>query len=110
MITVSDAPLQLRTDGLSVGGTGLAMSGSSLVFVVCSALVAGRARLMNLRFVAFAALAYAATLVLAALSASAPSILTFVLVRAPFWAVLSTLSYPLGALGARRAAAGCGGA
>jgi MFS family permease len=101
-------PLQLRADGLSTGATGLAMSGSSLVFVAASAVVSRRPGALRLRTVGAAALLYGVTMLLAVADTSAPSVIAFVLVRAPFWAALSTLAYPLGALGARRAGIGIG--
>jgi predicted MFS family arabinose efflux permease len=101
-------PLQLRGDGLSTGATGLVMSASSFAFVLASAIVARGAQFVRLRVAAIAALVYGATLVLAAADQSAPAVITFVLVRAPFWAALSTLAYPLGAVGARRASVGPG--
>ncbi len=103
-------PLQLRAEGLGPGATGLAMSASSLVFVAASAYVARRPGALNLRFVGAAAVLYGLTMLLVTADASAPSLITFVLVRAPFWAVLSTLAFPLGAVGALRAGVGIGAA
>ena len=101
-------PLQLRADGLSAGATGLAMSGSAVVFLLSSALIAGRARAVSLRVVAIAALLYGGSMLLAAGDTSAATMIAFVLLRSPFWAALSTLAYPLAALGAVRAAVGRG--
>jgi predicted MFS family arabinose efflux permease len=103
-------PLELRKDGLGPGSTGLAMSASSLVFVAASAYVARRKGALSLRFVGAAVALYGLTMLLAAADTSAPSMIAFVLVRAPFWASLSTLAYPLGAVGAVRAGVGIGAA
>jgi MFS family permease len=52
--------------------------------------------------------AYAAALLLVITGTSAAAIIAFLLLRAPFWSTLSTLSYPLGAIGAHRADLGRG--
>jgi predicted MFS family arabinose efflux permease len=103
-------PLQLRAEGLGPGATGLAMSASSLVFVVASVYVARRPGALSLRFVGAAAVLYGLTMLLVTADTSAPSLITFVLVRAPFWAALATLAFPLGAVGAIRAGVGIGAA
>jgi hypothetical protein len=103
-------PLELRGEGLGPGATGLAMSASSLVFVAASVYVARRPGALSLRFVGAAAVLYGLTMLLVTADSSAPSLITFVLVRAPFWAALSTLAFPLGAVGALRAGVGIGAA
>jgi MFS family permease len=103
------APLELNRAGLSAGETGLVFSAASGIFVLVSAKVTrfgGRA--VTPRVVGSAALLYAATLLVAVLSGSAAAIIVFLLLRAPFWSTLSTLSYPLGALGAHGADLGRG--
>ncbi len=102
-------PLQLRADGLSAGATGLALSASSALFVLFSAAVIRLgARAVTLRIVGIAALLYGGTMLLVVASTSTAALIGFVLVRAPFWAALSTLAYPLGVLGAQRATVGRG--
>jgi predicted MFS family arabinose efflux permease len=100
-------PLQFRSDGLSEATTGLAFTASSAVFVLCSALVTrAGGRAVSLPAAGLAAILYAATLVLVVLGTSASATVAFLLLRAPFWAAIATLSYPLGALGAQRAGVG----
>jgi MFS family permease len=102
-------PIELRSNGLSPAATGLAFSASSVIFVFISALVTlAGPRAVALRVVGIAALCYAGTMIFVVAGKSTAAIVTFLLVRSPFWAVLSTLSYPLGALGAYRADLGRG--
>jgi predicted MFS family arabinose efflux permease len=102
-------PLGLEADGYSAGDTGLVLTGASIVFVTASLVVTrlGR-RAVSLWVAGVAALLYAFVMSLAVASASALMLVTFAIARAPFWAVLSTLAYPLGAVGARRAGLGSG--
>ncbi len=102
-------PLGLEADGYSAGDTGLVLTGASIVFVAVSLVVTrlgGRA--VSLWVAGLAALLYASVMSLAVASASALALVSFAIARAPFWAVLSTLAYPLGALGARNAGLGSG--
>jgi MFS family permease len=102
-------PIELRGNGLSPAAIGLAFTVSSAIFVCISALVTRvGAKAVALRVVGIAALCYAGTMTFVVAGTSTPAIVTFLLVRSPFWAVLSTLSYPLGALGAYRANLGRG--
>jgi MFS family permease len=102
-------PIELRGNGLSPAAIGLAFTVSSAIFVCISALVTrAGARAVALRVVGIAALCYAGTMTFVVAGTSNAAIVTFLLVRSPFWAVLSTLSYPLGALGAYRADLGRG--
>jgi MFS family permease len=102
-------PIELRGNGLSPVATGLAFTASSAIFVFISALVTrAGARAVDLRVVGIAALCYTGAMTFVVAGTSTPAIVTFLLVRSPFWAVLSTLSYPLGALGAYRADVGRG--
>jgi predicted MFS family arabinose efflux permease len=68
--------------------------------------LAGRATKLTVAGVAAAV--YGGMLVLAIASAATPIVLLFVVLRAPAWAVVSTLPYPLGAMGAERAGLGYG--
>jgi ACDE family multidrug resistance protein len=103
------APLALRREGFSSGRIGLVFSASSLVFVAASLILTrlgGRA--VSLRVVGVAALLYGATILVVVGGTSSALIVAFMLLRSPFWGTLSTLSYPLGALGAERADIGRG--
>jgi predicted MFS family arabinose efflux permease len=102
-------PLSLRHDGHSPGAIGLLFSASSSVFVVAS-LVLTRlgTRMVTLRVVGVAAMLYGATILLPVAGTSSAMIVAFMLIRSPAWATLSTLSYPLGAVGAERADLGRG--
>jgi len=102
-------PLGLKANGLSAGDTGLVFTGSSTLFVIASIAVTrlgGRG--VSLRVAGCGALLYGAVMGLAVVSLSSAALVTFAVVRAPFWATLSTLAYPLGALGAKRAGLGAG--
>jgi MFS family permease len=102
-------PIELRGNGLSPAAIGLAFTVSSAIFVCISALVTrAGAKAVALRVVGIAALCYAGTMTFVVTGTSTAAIVTFLLVRSPFWAILSTLSYPLGALGAYRADLGRG--
>jgi MFS family permease len=103
------APLALQRDGFSAGSTGLVFSGSSLVFVAVSLIVTRLGlRAVTPRVVGIATLLYGGTILLVVAGTSSIVIVAFMLARAPFWGTLSTLSYPLGALGAERADLGRG--
>ncbi len=103
------APLGLERNGLSAGATGVVFSASSVVFVLVSVvLTRSGARVVSLRVVGLGALLYGATTLLAVADTSTAAIVAFMLLRAPFWATISTLSYPLGARGAARADLGRG--
>jgi len=102
-------PLSLRENGHSPGTIGLVFSASSSVFVVAS-LVLTRlgTRMVTLGVVGVAAMLYGATILLPVAGTSSALIVSFMLIRSPAWATLSTLSYPLGAVGAERADLGRG--
>jgi predicted MFS family arabinose efflux permease len=100
-------PLELRHNGLSSGAIGLVLSGSSAVFALaCAGMTRLGARAVTLRVVGIAALAYAAATSIAVIGTSSAALIVFLLLRSPFWGALSTLAYPLGALGAHRAGLG----
>jgi NNP family nitrate/nitrite transporter-like MFS transporter len=102
-------PLELRANGLSAGEIGLAFSVSSAVFVAATIVVtraAGAGR--GLGMAGVAAGAYAILLGLPFLTTATVALLVFVVVRGPAWATISTLPYPLGAIGADRAGVGYG--
>ena len=102
-------PLELRGDGMSAGEIGLWFSVSSMIFLVGTLVVtrlAGRGA--GLRLAAVATLCYGVLLLLPVATGMTAVLLTFLLIRAPFWASLSTMVFPLGAIGAERAAVGQG--
>ena len=102
-------PLELRENGLGAGEIGLAFSVSSAVFVAATIAVtraAGRGRGLGLAGVA--AGTYAILLGVPFLTTATIALLVFVVVRGPAWATISTLPYPLGAIGAERAGVGYG--
>jgi predicted MFS family arabinose efflux permease len=102
-------PLGLKAQGYSAGDTGLVLTGSSIVFVAVGLVVTrlgGRA--VSLWVAGMASLLYAAVMTLTLVGTSALVLVSFAIARAPFWAILSTIAYPLGALGARKAGLGSG--
>ncbi len=102
-------PLGLKANGFSAGDTGLVFTGASVVFVLTSTVVTrlgGRA--VTLRMAGVSAVLYGAVMGLAVISSATAALVGFAIMRAPFWAALSTLAYPLGALGAKRAGLGSG--
>jgi MFS family permease len=102
-------PRQLRDNGVSAGEIGLALSAASAIYTVTSAGVARLgSRAVSLRVGAGAALFTGLTLVLLLVSGSTLAAVSFVLLRAPFWATMDTIIYPLGAAGAHRARVGRG--
>jgi predicted MFS family arabinose efflux permease len=102
-------PLGLKANGFSAGETGLVFTGASTVFVLTSVAVNRLGgRVVSLRIVGLAALLYGAVMGLAIISMTSAALVGFAILRAPFWAILSTLAYPLGALGAKRAGLGAG--
>jgi len=102
-------PLELRSNGLTATEIGLAFSVSSGVFVAGTVLVSRAAgRGLGFGLAGLAAGVYAVLLGLPVLTTATLALLVFVVVRGPFWATLSTLPYPLGAIGADRAGIGHG--
>ena len=102
-------PLELRANGLTSGEIGLAFSASSAVFVAATVAVtraAGNGRGLGLAGVA--AGAYAMLLGVPLVTTATAALLVFVVIRGPAWATVSTLPYPLGAIGADRAGLGYG--
>jgi MFS family permease len=102
-------PLQLRENGVSAGEIGLLFSIASAVYTVVSAIVARLgARSATLRVGGTAALLTGLSIVLVLLSGSTLAAVAFVLLRAPFWAAMDTIIYPLVAAGAHRSLLGRG--
>ncbi|MBA2641696.1 MAG: MFS transporter [Actinobacteria bacterium] len=102
-------PLQLRENGVSAGEIGLLFSAASAVYTVVSAVVARMgARSATLRVAGMAALLTGLSIVLVLFSSSTIAAVAFVLLRAPPWATMDTIIYPLAAAGAHRSSLGRG--
>ncbi len=102
-------PLQLHDDGLSASGIGAAFSIGALVFA-CASVMVGRlgARVTKLVVGGAASGLLAAVLLLPVASATVPSLVGLLVLRAPLFAVLFGISFPLAAWGADRAGIGRG--
>jgi predicted MFS family arabinose efflux permease len=102
-------PLQLHDDGLSAGGIGAAFSVGALVFA-CASFLVGRlgARATRLVVGGTATTLLAAVLLLPIASATVPSLVGLLVLRAPLFAILFGISFPLAAIGADRAGIGRG--
>lgn len=102
-------PLQLRENGASAGEIGLLFSIASAVYTIVSAIVARLgARSTTLRVGGIAALFTGLSIVLVLFSSSTLAAVAFVLLRAPPWATMDTIIYPLAAAGAYRSSLGRG--
>jgi MFS family permease len=102
-------PLQLDEQGLSPREIGLVFSVMAILFVVVSGAVARLgARVATLKMAIVASLAHAAIFVVPITNISASSLIAFMLLRAPIWAVAATIAYPLCADGAHRVGLGRG--
>jgi MFS family permease len=102
-------PLRLRGNGVSAGEIGLLFSAASAVYTVVSAVVARMgSRSATLPIGGVSALLTGASVVLLVGSGSTAAAIAFVLLRAPFWATMDTIIYPLAAAGAHRSAIGRG--
>ena len=102
-------PLQLHDDGLSASGIGAAFSIGALVFA-CASFLVGRlgSRMTKLVVGGAASGLLAAVLLLPVASATVPSLVGLLVLRAPLFAVLFGISFPLAAWGADRAGIGRG--
>lgn len=102
-------PLRLHHDGLGAGSIGIAFTASTALFVLTSIQVARLGnRVPLLAASGAAALALGAALLLPVLAGSALLLIVFLVVRAPLWSVVSTISNPLCAYGAELAGVGTG--
>ena len=102
-------PLGLHADGLGAGSIGIAFTGATVLFVLTSIEVARLGdRVSLLGACGAASLALAAVLLLPVFAASAVLLIVFLVLRAPLWSVLSTISNPLCAYGAELAGVGTG--
>ena len=102
-------PLQLRENDVSAAKIGLLFSVASAVYTVASAVVARLgARSATLRVGGLAALLTGLSITLVLFSSTTLAAVAFVLLRAPFWATMDTIIYPLAAAGAHRSSLGRG--
>jgi MFS family permease len=102
-------PLQLRANDVAAGEVGLLFSIASVVYTVVSAGVARLGeRAATLRVGGAAALLTGLSVVLVLASSSTLAAVAFILLRAPFWATMDTIIYPLTAAGAHRSSLGRG--
>ncbi len=102
-------PLRLDGDGLGSGAIGVAFTASTALFVLTSGHVArlgGRVPLLVAS--GTAALALAVVLLIPVFAVAAWPVVLFLALRAPPWAVVSTISNPLSAEGAVLAGVGVG--
>jgi NNP family nitrate/nitrite transporter-like MFS transporter len=97
-------PLQLEENDVSAGEIGVLFSAASVVYTVVSGAIARLgARAVSLRVAGTAALATGLAICLLVASGSTLAAAGFILLRAPFWAAMDTIGYPLAAAGAHRA-------
>lgn len=102
-------PLQLHQNGLSEWAIGLLFSIGAGLFITTSALQARRGqRAVKLHTVVCGALGLALVTLVAIASEKTTAIAAVLLLRAPLLAALFTVSFPLAALGSRRAGIGPG--
>jgi MFS transporter, DHA1 family, solute carrier family 18 (vesicular amine transporter), member 1/2 len=98
------APLQLHRNGMSASLIGLVFSIAALTFIASSAMVARfgeRAASVRVGWLSAALIALALTVVVA--SHSTAAVVGFLLARGPVSALMFTITFPLGVVGARRA-------
>jgi predicted MFS family arabinose efflux permease len=97
-------PLQLHANGVSTAAVGLAFSAAAGIFILTSALVARRAeRAATMGWAAVAAALIGIVVVVGMSSEATPVQVGFLLARAPVTALLFTIAFPLGLVGARAA-------
>jgi DHA1 family multidrug resistance protein-like MFS transporter len=102
-------PLQLHRDGLGAGAIGIAFTAATVLFVLTSIRVARLGdRVSLLAASGVASLGLGAALLLPVLAGSALLLIVFLVLRAPLWSVVSTISNPLCARGAELAGVGTG--
>jgi hypothetical protein len=102
-------PLRLDRDGLGAGAIGIAFTASMALFVLTSGQVARLGdRVPLLAASGAAAVALGVVVLIPVLAGSALAVIVFLVVRAPLWSVVSTISNPLSAHGAVLAGVGTG--
>jgi predicted MFS family arabinose efflux permease len=102
-------PLRLHREGLSAGAIGLAFTAATALFVLTSVQISRFGNRMPLLVASgLAAVALGAVLLLPVFAASAVLLIVFLVLRAPLWSVVSTISNPLSAHGSELAGVGTG--
>jgi MFS family permease len=98
------APLQLHHNGLSSAAIGVAFSAAAIAFIASSGLVARFGeRAARVEVGVIATVLMSATLLIVVVSTTTPAVLSFLLLRGPIAAVMFTITFPLGVVGARAA-------
>ena len=98
------APLQLHQNGLSSAAIGVAFSAAAIAFIASSGLVARFGeRAARVEVGVIATVLMSATLLIVVVSTTTPAVLSFLLLRGPIAAVMFTITFPLGVVGARAA-------
>jgi MFS family permease len=98
------APLQLHRNGLAAAAIGLVFSVAALAFIASSAVVARFGeRAASVRVGWLSTVLIAAALCVVAVSTTTPAVIGFLLARGPVSALMFTITFPLGVVGARRA-------
>jgi predicted MFS family arabinose efflux permease len=102
-------PLRLDGNGLGAGSIGIAFTASMALFVLTSGQIARLGdRVPLLAASGAAAIGLGAVVLIPVLAGSALAVIVFLVVRAPLWSVVSTISNPLSAHGAALAGVGTG--
>jgi MFS family permease len=102
-------PLRLHHEGLSASAIGIAFTAATALFVLTSVQVARFGNRVPLLVASgLASLALGGVLLLPVFAASAVLLIVFLVLRAPLWSVVSTISNPLCAYGADLAGVGTG--
>jgi MFS family permease len=102
-------PLRLHREGLSAGAIGLAFTAATALFVLTSVQISRFGNRVPLLVASgVAAVALGAVLLLPVFAASAVLLIVFLVLRAPLWSVVSTISNPLSAQGSELAGVGTG--
>ncbi|HWG82271.1 MAG TPA: MFS transporter [Gaiellales bacterium] len=98
------APLQLHQNGLSSAAIGIAFSAAAVAFIASSGVVARFGeRAARVEVGVIATVLMSATLLIVVVSTTTPAVLSFLLLRGPIAAVMFTITFPLGVVGARAA-------
>ncbi len=102
-------PLRLHGEGLSAGAIGVAFTAATALFVLTSVQISRFGNRVPLLVASgLAAVALGAVLLLPVFAASAVLLIVFLVLRAPLWSVVSTISNPLSAHGSELAGVGTG--
>jgi DHA1 family multidrug resistance protein-like MFS transporter len=97
-------PLQLHRNGLSESSIGLVFSVAALAFIASSAVVARFGeRAASVRVACLSSVAIGLALLIVAASTSSEAVIGFLMARGPISALMFTITFPLGVVGARRA-------